>query len=325
MGADAFLWVSALNPGFSPRLRMRITSASTVTAPSTPKRACVTNCAFSLVCFPAEILEEIITNLLSSDPRGTRLARVSRVWTPLVREVCRDRITWAWWTGCLPPSRPLPDTMPLEVVATKSMGTLSAGDILKVETHCGWLNNFGIIAALHAMRLPHDIISPILPRMPSDNTDIAFLSPEICACVEYHNAGSYWSRRDVLAGLCQARVVICPINTRQCHWATLHVNVKLGLAELFESMPGCTCMATVDHVLSYISWAHDATRSTDSWKIKEHTHPAWTQHDGSSCGIYTLVVMSQLSEGRRVEVREDDVPQWRSFLGRLIRSRIAFT
>ena len=292
----------------------------------------------SFEILPAEMLYIICRRVLLSDTKGTRLARAARIFTPFVKEASADltRTQCAWWSGVLPPPRPV-CTEEEHSSALLEVRGLGEADVDTIAGQGVWVNNFSLVAAFVALGYAPLLISPLsgacitpphLWQRWDRSDDTVLLGPELTARQPGlrdmfgtpFGPGTFWGVRDVRRRVASAKFVLCPVNTDNIHWAALNINVELRLAEVFESASGCTNLQFVHHVVKYVSSVQNI--STEGWNVVVRCDPAWTQEDGTSCGIYTIVVIKALLEYRRVMVLQSDVLAWREHLAALIHSHI---
>ena len=87
-----------------------------------------------------------------------------------------------------------------------------------------------------------------------------------------------------------------------------------ALVEIFNSLPGKGSTSLVGLLRVLAGFGLDGVQAFRC--VIHDEHPAWSQTDGSSCGIFCALIIVSLVRGLRIHVRQDDVKVWRAFLHR---------
>lgn len=96
-----------------------------------------------------------------------------------------------------------------------------------------------------------------------------------------------------------------------------------ALVEIFNSLPGKGSTSLVGLLRVLAGFGLDGVQAFRC--VIHDEHPAWSQTDGSSCGIFCALIIVSLVRGLRVHVRQDDVKVWRAFLHREVVIKGNFT
>ena len=95
------------------------------------------------------------------------------------------------------------------------------------------------------------------------------------------------------------------------------------LVEIFNSLPGKGSTSLVGLLRVLAGFGLDGVQAFRC--VIHDEHPAWSQTDGSSCGIFCALIIVSLVRGLRIHVRQDDVKVWRAFLHREVVMKGNFT
>ena len=97
-----------------------------------------------------------------------------------------------------------------------------------------------------------------------------------------------------------------------------------ALVEIFNSLPGKGGKDQVENLLHVLeSFGVDGAQGYRC--VTHDDHLAWSQTDGSACGIFASLIIVSLVRGLRIHVQQDDVKAWRAFLHREVVIKGNFT
>ena len=191
-----------------------------------------------------------------------------------------------------------------------------------------WLTNFSIFLVLTAVA-PQLIIGNNLPIQLLEHfvTDTRVLSSSIFDVLHMNNANVImssrvkpWGRAPITNILKGTEHVLTALSVDNNHWVALRTSKQFNLVELFLFMQTEheqeRAHLYAQQLVSYlIAVGHLCSEPTYVFR----TSPEWWQHDGSSCGLYTLGVLVSLIQGRRISLDCCKRPcAWRRYFAQIV-------
>ena len=273
---------------------------------------------------PIEVVEDILVELFHGWALATRVLRVNTYLMEVGLSV-RDSIGVAWWSGSLPPFRPvLPladEEVVVNVVAQYHLMCRggSSEDIERLLREDVWLNNFTICLVLAAY-VPAEALVGFVPRerehRPLFRPATIVLAPVLMDTLAWVSPGmphgrSLWAMPSTLLAIEQAHHILMPLNLDNHHWVALHASKRL--VEVFALLQSDNESARIrTHTKVVISYLKACNFFLlDSPPLHVHSHRHWKQRDCSSCGLFTLNILLSLFQGRRVQVDMSCPMSWR--------------
>lgn len=301
--------------------------------------------ACTLIDLPAEILSIIMRVLFSTWTYATTVKRVSRQLEVEASQVQRDleKESIAWWTGAGPllsPGRPpeaaeLKEQMKHLTWPTSSFARLGA-DMNDVRGILGksWLSNFNIMLVLHATH-QEAMLDAFYETNPDFSIslpvpDMIVLDPALSSVLYMtgdptmlvREKRTKWAQPGVIHALCTARVLLQPLNIGNWHWVTLRAVPSKNMCELFLWMGTDSerdqALQLARHLMAYLA-AIGAVRGEITYRVR--VSALWKQEDSTSCGLFTLVSLISLLEGRRLHIEMAKPTLWRNYFVHQILSR----
>ena len=299
-----------------------------------------------LMELPADLLERLTLKVLSIDRKGSRWARTC---TTSLKLYCDARAQlesegMAWWTGSGRPMRPpaVPDLPWVDGVAevsaspSKLVHGMDNGDVARIRR--GWLTNFSIDAILLALDCPTLRRSYVVP--PTHHEDGTLVLSACLGGFAQHPAWltgawisenkitfpttCFWGRADVCEQIANTAVLLAPLHVGSNHWVLARVSQAHSLVEVFNSLPSPHNAGSCPELKGLLQILEGCgVKGAHAFRVVFHcAHPAWTQTDSVSCGIYCAVVAAALVHGRRVLVRQRDIKKWRKCLVKVVLAEI---
>ena len=286
---------------------------------------------------PAEVLAVVLAEVYKNWCKASRVKLVASWLAGVARDVQRHA-PLGWWTGNRPPLR-VPPPLPINnwcgnehhshLISTIHQPA-SPGDLARLERDEGWLNNFAIALVVKASPYACSLLSPqtCIPALRTYGMQ-GIVDPGLASSL-YMNLINIeklvQEKRGVLSDtnyltcLCECDVLLWPINTDNQHWILARIVKAHRLVELFLWLGTAHEEERARVYLAPLVRYLRAMRVLDGdIRVVAHVSPGWKQDDGSSCGVFTLVAMFNLLEGRQLNIAEPN--EWRKYLTSLVKSK----
>lgn len=170
--------------------------------------------------------------------------------------------------------------------------------------------------------------------------------------VAVSNAKCTWGLPDTLRVLRGAEQILLPLNLDNNHWVALRIHPAVSLTRKHL----CTCLSfwtcawkgaapaySLVELFLWFGTQHERERALvhaqsianylvaagvfkGAPTFRVHTSLCWRQRDGSSCGLFTLVGILSLVEGRRMHVSmsESGAVAWRKYFAALVTDAVCW-